>query len=52
MDIEQVRRELGITTAALLGLGGEVAPRELESRVERLVREIEQLSIEEKRAAK
>ena len=53
LDIEQVRRELGITTAALLGLGAEVSqvvqPREQESRVERLVREIEQLSPEERR---
>ncbi|BCV44357.1 hypothetical protein TUM17379_13750 [Shewanella algae] len=53
LDIEQVRRELGITTAALLGLraevGEEMKPREQESRVERLVREIEQLSPEERR---
>jgi hypothetical protein len=53
LDIEQVRRELGITTAALLGLGAEVGeamqPREQESRVERLIREIKELSPEERR---
>ncbi|OXR99724.1 tyrosine-type recombinase/integrase [Shewanella algae] len=53
LDIEQVRRELGITTAALLGLGTEVGqvvqPREQESRVERLIREIGELSPEERR---
>ncbi len=53
LDIEQVRRELGITTAALLGLAAEVGevmkPREQESRVERLVREIKALSPEERR---
>lgn len=45
LDIEQVRAELGITTAALLGRSSNAS----ESRVERLVREIEQLSPEERR---
>ncbi|MCL2913085.1 tyrosine-type recombinase/integrase [Shewanella corallii] len=45
LDIEHVRRELGITTAALLGRNLKVE----ESRVERLVREIKQLSPEERR---
>ncbi len=53
LDIENVRAELGITTAALLGLGTEVGkveqPRELESRVERLIREIGELLPEERR---
>ncbi|TVK95977.1 hypothetical protein AYJ01_04410 [Shewanella algae] len=53
LDIEQVRRELGITTAALLGLGTEVGevvqPTAKESRVERLVREIGELSPDERR---
>ncbi|OHY54852.1 hypothetical protein BEH76_00690 [Shewanella algae] len=53
MDIEQVRRELGITTAALMGLGAEagqvVQPAEQKSRVERLIREIGELSPEERR---
>ncbi|WP_119969013.1 tyrosine-type recombinase/integrase [Shewanella japonica] len=43
LDIEHVREELGITTAHLLGTF------EQESNVDRLVREIEQLSQEEKR---
>lgn len=38
LDIEQVRRELGITTAALLGLAAEVGEVMKESRVERLIR--------------
>ncbi|GAB1151706.1 MAG: hypothetical protein WStaPseu_18300 [Shewanella algae] len=51
LDIEQVRRELGITTAALLGLEGETGQKQ-ESRVERLVREIGELSPEERRELK
>ncbi|GGZ45097.1 hypothetical protein [Shewanella chilikensis] len=49
MEIEQVRRELGITTAALLGVGTEVGEVMKESRVERLIREIKELSPEERR---
>jgi hypothetical protein len=44
LDIEHVRAELGLTTAHLLGTFVQ------ESNVDRLVREIEQLSEEEKRA--
>jgi hypothetical protein len=43
LDIKHVRQELGITTAHLLGTF------QHESKVDRLVREIEQLSEEEKR---
>lgn len=43
LDVEQVRAELGITTAQLLGTDVQ------ESKVDRLVREIEQLSEEERR---
>jgi O-acetyl-ADP-ribose deacetylase (regulator of RNase III) len=49
LEIEQVRRELGITTAALLGVGTEVGEVMKESRVERLIREIKELSPEERR---
>lgn len=42
LDVEQVRAELGITTAQLLGTGLQ------ESKVDKLVREIEQLSEEER----
>ncbi|QUN06817.1 tyrosine-type recombinase/integrase [Shewanella yunxiaonensis] len=42
LDIEQVRRELGITTAQLLGTA------QHESKVDRLVREIESLTTDEK----
>lgn len=43
LDVEQVRAELGITTAQLLGT------YEQESKVDRLVKEIEQLSEDERR---
>lgn len=43
LDVENVRAELGITTAQLLGTYVQ------ESRVDKLVREIEQLSEEERR---
>jgi len=49
LEIEQVGRELGITTAALLGVGTEVGEVMKESRVERLIREIKELSPEERR---
>ncbi|AZG37012.1 tyrosine-type recombinase/integrase [Shewanella psychromarinicola] len=43
LDVEQVRAELGITTAQLLGTDMQ------ESKVDRLVKEVEQLSEEERR---
>jgi hypothetical protein len=43
LDIEQVRVELDITTAQLLGTDVQ------ESKVDRLVKEIQQLSVEERR---
>ena len=43
LDIEQVRAELGITTAELMGLNV------IESKVDKLVKEIQQLSEEERR---
>ncbi|TRY15610.1 tyrosine-type recombinase/integrase [Shewanella hanedai] len=43
LDVEQVRAELGITTAELMGLNLE------ESKVDKLVKEIQQLSEEERR---
>lgn len=43
LDVEQVRAELGITTAQLLGMDVQ------ETRVDKLVKEIEQLSEEERR---
>ncbi len=43
LDVENVRAELGITTAELMGTNVE------EFRVDRLVKEIKQLSDEEKR---
>ncbi|MEZ9821066.1 integrase, partial [Shewanella sp. 10N.286.45.A1] len=43
LDIEQVRAELGITTAQLLGTDVQ------ESKVDRLVKQIEQLSDVERR---
>ncbi|MEC4726552.1 site-specific integrase [Shewanella sp. D64] len=43
LDIEQVRAELGITTAELMGLNV------VESKVDKLVKEIQQLSGEERR---
>ncbi|MCK7634445.1 hypothetical protein M0D74_10555 [Shewanella putrefaciens] len=43
LDVENVRAELGITTAHLLGTFVQ------ESKVDKLVREIEQLSLEERK---